>query len=779
MKFIILILIIFLLIGVASAESGNLTISAGSGNIYSPTFSASAGATPVWTTMKIYSTGYNHISSLTISGTHLSYGSNARSTSFTITSGGTGSGVVSYSKPDATISWFFSDTTITGSPLVLSYNENIFSDITGSLGYFCYNSASPASATPLYIQMSGGQSLAAACTGTTLTYNVQTQIQFSNHYSVNYTAVTDGVTANVTIDKSMSTVASQINISNSTANKLSEPTFNNVSFSYSFLYDTGIAIRMSDSAGNTDFVVVNTTSYTGPGIPTTPTPTPTVNPITGSGLLWDKNNYTLNEVGNLQYLTDSSIFDYGSTYRIEIYKNNPEVLKTTFNDIGISGSVNYQFNEVGSYTAKFFKWRIIDSLLDSKTVTASLNPSYVYINSTVPAGIAFNASYIFGNVVQSQGELNSMIFVKYNGDSLVPYRTVSLNNTNIAVGTLYNLSVTIGTPGKYKAQLFDVTRGVVAERIFNVASVFIPPTTHITTSYITMDNTDYFLSDNYGISYGEDDTNYSTYPKKYITISQANTANTTIEVLVQEDSFILNSDLTITGGSSTGFGAITLNPIKSGLNTVELRATNGVSDVLLASTNFSVSFIDSDGYGLDVTPSNICTGNSITIKYSAPTAAYINTTLYKADSDPFLYNTVLVNGTNKTYNLRMAFDGTYYINLMDSSGVSHHIRQVKASTRFCEVPTPTQTPTPPSIQSKTTDLLNGNYFIITVTEIAFAAIGLFIGGPFGALIGFSSGFVILSVLGIMPLWALFLYAISAFIIFSILFGKNIAGGGND
>lgn len=703
-KHIIIALLLFVLIsGISAAESGTLTISAGSGISYNPATTNSAGETPVFTTFKIDSTDYNHITRLDLSGTTFTFGSNARSTPFTITSGGTGSGTATYSKPDARITWFFSNTTITGSPLVLSYSTNIFSDVTPTPGFWCYNTpGTPSSSVPVYVQTSLGSGLTsgAGCAGTTTSYIAQMQQIFSNNYAVNYTSVTEGVVANVSIDKSMSTVASKINISNSTANKLSEPTFNTNSFSYSFLYDTGIAIRMSDSSGNTDFVIVNSTSYTGQGTTPTPTPTPTVNPETGKGIIWDKSNYTLGETGVLSWAIGDSLWNLFSTQTVVIKKSDSgNVFVSVANIAAQTGSYQFLFSNCGANEIicgyGTYEGIIYTNLLgifetNREVATANVFPassSYILINSSVPIKTNLSATIFIGQGGVLFGNLKTQ-FLQEDGT----YIDDRLWSTTLVTGT-QNVTVNFAKIGTYRLVVDDGGGGELASKLVSTFSNTIVPPYNISTSRIVLDKSLYNFDEILTGEYEVDSTNYSTGYPTYIDVFNYDINSITGEFYGQGFGLLPNwADTSLQVGSvgipiqdsapQPGFPGIRF---VSGNNTIRLRIYNisATSSSTLAFYNFTLSRLNSNGYSLEIVPNDITIGSSVKINYVIPSAS--NITIVWPSNKETSYR--VSNSSTITY--KPTEVGTYYVYLKDSTG---DIQVSRTLNVRAAAPTPAVTP---------------------------------------------------------------------------------------
>lgn len=88
--------------------------------------------------------------------------------------------------------------------------------------------------------------------------------------------------------------------------------------------------------------------------------------------------------------------------------------------------------------------------------------------------------------------------------------------------------------------------------------------------------------------------------------------------------------------------------------------------------------------------------------------------------------------------------------------------------------TATVTPTP-NIPDGTTNLLSGNFILIILVLFAFLGVGYEIGDFMGAALGFGSGFIVLGVIGVMPVWALFLFGLIVITGFAVMAGKQITG----
>ena len=159
------IVLVFLLTSVAGAESGKVVINDTQEKTYTHVYIF--GNNDNWATEydvlfdKLYfdSSSWDHLSVLTINLTNLySFPPRDYQTSFTIRSGGSGGGVVSFSRIDNKVHWAFNDNAvITSSDIVLSYDMNIFANldrINNLVQY--YKDCSPDANEPAFVRVEEG-----------------------------------------------------------------------------------------------------------------------------------------------------------------------------------------------------------------------------------------------------------------------------------------------------------------------------------------------------------------------------------------------------------------------------------------------------------------------------------------------------------------------------------------------------------------------------------------------------------------------------------------------
>ena len=128
------IILVFLVTSVAGAESGKAVINNTQEKTYTHVYESGdfvTGYDVLFDKLYFDTSSWDHLAVLTINLTNLySFPPRDYTTSFTIRSGGSGGGVVSFSRLNNKVHWAFNDNAvITSSDIVLSYDTNIFTNL--------------------------------------------------------------------------------------------------------------------------------------------------------------------------------------------------------------------------------------------------------------------------------------------------------------------------------------------------------------------------------------------------------------------------------------------------------------------------------------------------------------------------------------------------------------------------------------------------------------------------------------------------------------------------
>lgn len=251
--------------------------------------------------------------------------------------------------------------------------------------------------------------------------------------------------------------------------------------------------------------------------------------------------------------------------------------------------------------------------------------------------------------------------------------------------------------------------------------------------------------------------------------------------------FYLNNSLgNIWNGSLyNGSGAIVY--VLTNSSTTETWTLIGVNESgdITVSANAEVAPADATGYSLSVSPN----------------PAYNLDTLYLTFTKPiYLIDYVIIRDAGGVVVAsfdKSAVSGSYYIDpnkqytygtwtaywAVGSLGTRHVQGQdiftfeVKNSGR----PKTVVSVTPPEsgIGAQTDNFLSSGMFIALIILMVFASAGHMIGGLPGATLGFGVGIIYSTYFDILPMWALFLFAILVITVFAIFMGKGLVGGGQD
>lgn len=691
----------------AFAETGTITISGTSLYHYQPTAGVAASGNLQYENFTFRNSSYSTIAGYQIQFTtgQVQFYNNSGFSDFTIISGGTGSGTFYYNKSGMYLAWVFnSGTVINSSSFRLSYSDTSVFSQWETIVLSAVFAGSPSDTEPISIlSTTGGGFRSCVChtAGTVPFQDANVGSYTTNSYTVEYRTVGSTIYYNATITKT--NLPTKVQTRDYYGAQQTDALFNSTPSMFFYPYGIGLYLNISLSNGINITTLINST-----GTPATPTPapTPTANPSTGAGIVWNKNNYTINEIGTITWLVESGILDSLYDFNIRISDSSGEVQRFDNIDVsGLTGNVQYQFPVIGTYTASFHKdlctflGCISEIELDSKSVSVTLSPSYLFINSTIPSQITFNASYIFGTTPAIQGELNSVIieFLGINGYESVS--TTTLGNNNIVGGTSYNVSLIVPKPGTFRFTLFDISKGKLVSVIANAVNVFIPPQQHVTTSFITTDKSSYYFGESILVSYAYDDSNYSNY-QKFFSLNNTDNGIYTFPGTVLYDQVAM-FELPISSGSIPGYCSGTTSTcyitsttnFYAGNNRIDLMVKNSAVNFSIANTTFTISNTNLEGYGFPAANTPVCTGTTIVVRSSGN--GTINVMLRQAGAtyqQSILYQTWNTTGNNQTRYLKLAYDGDYAFYLLDTSGNTQFNYYVHASSASCAGATPIPSP---------------------------------------------------------------------------------------
>jgi len=744
-KYLLFVCLIIINISIVSAETGTIYVSdtdtfTGYGIVAAPI----AQSTTNYSKILFQTTVYNSISSFWITVTDNSlFIKNSNYTFFTCKTPNVCSGSVSYNKVGKIINWdFASGNTITSSPIELIYEENIFSSANlNGVGSGGRGQGSTDATHPVLISLQSNEAADAAYNGgPAFTFNSEVLLITSASYVINYT----NNQYYGSIDKTGS-ITSLFKFENSTGIQYQESSLNTNDFNLPFIdYTTGLYINMTTSAAY-NRTLINSSGAT--GLPEV-TPTPTIDSITHAGLLWNKDNYSKMETGTLQYQYDSGLFEPLFSHWIDIINVNNFNSIEKFDGLGTSGSISYQFPNVGTFQAKYYKCLflscVLPSLLGTATAQVSIGqPTQLFPNQTYYVGVSSNISYYLNPYFT-----NDFIFYYWSSESNKYLFSFGSYGTTTGYG---NKSFKCGLVTKYKITL-DTAVAYVDCKNDNTHAQY-----NITTSYLNVSSATPTLSDYLDVDYG---------------IASTSWINNVTSIVVYDS----NNIETYRFPLPTQKGIIPFYLVQSphawndmvvsqGINTLKLETEQGI---ILATNTINISATTAEGYGLIFDKHTYCTNEKITYKYYSPQD--VNITVW--DSNDVLVAKGFLNAsvTGKkssfiysspgTYNIRLTWNGVQYINdiiTIDS----------------CVTPS-TTTPQDRTTKAMSSDwlwvaLIVGGLFIVGMTEAGLA--GGIVGSTIGSIISF--GF------GILPLWALMLYAFAVILSLALFVGSKITGNGGN
>lgn len=694
-------------IGIASAEEGNITLTVNNVSDYNFGAISNSGLGVDFSKIMIDSSNYNQIESIFMNLTplfgHVTYATNAKSTTFTISACGSGGGIATYSKASNATAWYFTNpSTVTCSPLQLTYASNIFADITPGASWGANGAIS--SINPVGITTTGG--LGKPLTGSDGTacciqYLVNLDTNVINHYSVTYNSTSQILFSTAISKSAYTTVNTNVAIENITGSPTKYPiqgdltnNYNNNNWAATNVYGGGIQLNMSISSGAFTIQQVNITNS---GISPPPTP-PTVNPLTGVGIAWASSTYALGSIGNVSWIKTTPAF---SCDIIRIY-DDTDTEKDFLENPADTGFYKTFLGTTGQWKAEYRRTLCVlgfglgsESVLEiAYTSVNPETPSYILINESVPIGQLVNTTYRIGWVPSGGVSIKTY----KSSDVITPENVYIVSNTQ---DTDITTQIMITSPGLHYVKLCDSLLGCKAQTLTTAFYNGSTPTTNITLSNITMDKTAYSYGDHAQVQVSVDNYNWSN---KLIGVYSYNWDYG----ITQHQQFILSQvqsyDQYI---SDTTFAA-------SGNYSMRLVGENDTGSYILAFYNFTLAEVDAEGYGLSLSNTSLCVGDSANIMVTVPTASFLNISF-----DNAVYNKNFYINNSKIVPFKFTQLGTYYITLNSINMEAKRV--IIISTNDCVVPTPTVT-----VSSQTSldlaNLLSTNIFWALIMTV-----GLMIG----------------------------------------------------
>ena len=370
---------IFQIIGVGSAESGSIIISNDSILSYSaPSLDHSPSpATYNWADIYIDTANYNTIHNFRFVPYYKAFVNSFESTTFTFTSGATGSGGVFWYDANATSIYyvFNSDMVITGNHIVLSFASPIYQNIT-NCPVNCAGSTlsgTPNSAHPVIIKTA--QFPTESIPGTY--EDVQISLSATDTYNIQYPI--PGY-FNVSIIKNSYINSKYFIDSYSGSSHYSQETsFNKVNISgATFVYDQGISLNATLSGGLYVVTLINSTL----GVPIS----------TSGNITFNSSTYDLNTVANISLNISNP--DYSSfTYGIQLLDPYNNIIETGMLPYNSSfpylTTTDTTFNEGGV-------WEI--QLFSCGSGLCNANKYVMATDTAIVFGGAFNSTLSYSNL---------------------------------------------------------------------------------------------------------------------------------------------------------------------------------------------------------------------------------------------------------------------------------------------------------------------------------------------------------------------------------------------
>jgi len=660
------------MIQIASAESGTLSISDEYINIgYHPANGFVANTLNLnYSAFSIDSTDYTSIDSYVITFGALApvtFATNGKSTAFSIISGGSGSGIASYDKTTRKVYWFFNHATISGSPLILSYTTNIFTDITVSGTKYHDTSAVVSSTNPMYIRTSSGTTVcgvqSSSCSdANSIAHDFVGSTDVTNSYSLTYSIIANTTYYTLNVSKSGATVPTAWNEKNITrVNYTYEACCNLVSFEHFFALNDGLVVNMTISTGEYATITLNDTT-----IPTIFPDQPTLD-TTGYQLAWWTDSFIVDTANNFSVRVNDpdtlNLYNYNviihNSQSDEIFRDD-DILKEDQLDYSVVLST---YGTYVVYLQRCFFFVCTSVAQDRIDPTDDLGVSTITMNSTQFMRVPFNVTITLG-YTPVYANMIALIIYDRNGVVVDADYTVHEN------GNIANFDKTY-PPGSYTIKLHDIQKNVVlASRQFTVIQV--PgqvPVQNITQNYITLDGTFFVLGEYSYLRWSINDSlwqNRTMYYENYnYNISEVTARDSLIEQReFQQVSFAYMTD--------TGCALGALCYYRAGENQMRLVAKNVTSGSteIISFWNYTLGSTTSSGWGL-ILPAEVKVDEIFTIQAIVPDGQ-LRANIYIYDpsiGNSTRYFSVFQRGGTSTYRLKISRGGFYDVVMLDDDKI--------------------------------------------------------------------------------------------------------------
>lgn len=412
---------------------------------------------------------------------------------------------------------------------------------------------------------------------------------------------------------------------------------------------------------------------------------------------WSSDTYVAGDMGTYTWIVAGSSWNklYGFipySQRIEIYKNG-EIIKAV--DVNSqTGTGYFTFDGTGTYKVMLTEYVALpisyfsNELASDSMVVRPAGESQLDVpGGVLKTGVKNTVRVLYGFTPDS--EAGVMVYWKDWGGyvlelyaaSGLPWGSWSWTSSPAIANTWYNMTFKPAHEGQYKLVLYDFNKGEVVTKYFTAKAVPNPPITNLTASYISVTKTVYSFGDAFSANYGIDNTNFSN-GKNYLSIYNWDKGMYT-------SSYFLVSQIGSTGmifssaqsECSADYGCMGLQGYMyaiSGNNSLRIVNNTGVDAGnigVIASVNITINYVDSEGYGLDLSSYKPCTNQKVMAVISSPSNSTLD--VYKNGVLKKTYNPTPGQDVSLTFLFIEA--GSYELRLISSSNITKRVITVNVA----------------------------------------------------------------------------------------------------